>query len=87
LWRYDFYSQSQDRIHRIGQNRPVMYMRLTAADTIEEAIVQALSKKSELARALLGDADGTAAVSGLSPAEFCNIVVRNQLPGSVPTSR
>ena len=52
-WRYDFYAQSQDRIHRIGQDRPVTYIRLIAADTIEEVITEALKRKASLARALL----------------------------------
>lgn len=54
-WRYDFYAQSQDRIHRIGQKFPVTYIRLIASDTIEQAIAAALARKSALARALLGD--------------------------------
>src|SRR5262249_52455721 len=45
-WRYDFYAQSQDRIHRIGQEKPVIYVRLIAADTVEEVIAQALERKS-----------------------------------------
>src|SRR6202040_4248373 len=54
-WRYDFYAQSQDRNHRIGQELPVTYLRMIAADTIEEAIVGALERKSSMARSLLGD--------------------------------
>ena len=54
-WRYDHYAQSQDRNHRIGQTQPVTYVRLIAADTIEEAVVTALERKSSLARSLLGD--------------------------------
>jgi len=81
-WRYDFYSQSQDRIHRIGQDRPVRYLRLIAANTIEEVIAEALERKSQLARALLGDPEGTVAITKLSPAEFSEMLVRNKLPPS-----
>ena len=78
-WRYDHYAQSQDRIHRIGQDRPVTYLRLIAADTIEEVIVEALERKSRLAGALLGDLDGLPAISRLTPDEFCRMLVENRL--------
>ncbi len=79
-WRYDLYAQSQDRIHRIGQERPVRCLRLIAADTVEEVIVQALERKSRLAKALLGDPEGALAITDLSPAEFCELLLSNQLP-------
>jgi SNF2 family DNA or RNA helicase len=65
-WRYDFYAQSQDRIHRIGQTLPVTYIRLIADDTIEQAIAEALERKSALARALLGDENTAAPVPSLT---------------------
>ena len=52
---YYFYAQSQDRNHRIGQTLPVTYLRIIAADTIEEAIVKALERKTVMAGNLLGD--------------------------------
>ena len=79
-WRYDFYAQSQDRIHRIGQDRPVTYLRLLAADTIEEVIAEALARKAALARALLGDAGAVTAVTALSVEDFCAMVTDNRLP-------
>jgi SNF2 family DNA or RNA helicase len=79
-WRYDLYAQSQDRIHRIGQARPVSCLRLIAADTIEEVIVQALERKSRLARALLGDKEGLGAILAFTPAAFCEMLVENRLP-------
>jgi len=79
-WRYDFFAQSQDRIHRIGQGRPVTYLRLIAADTVEELIAAALERKAELARALLGDPAGAVAIWRLTPGEFCAMLVRNELP-------
>lgn len=54
-WRYDQYAQSQDRNHRIGQEIPVTYIRLLAADTIEFAIVEALTQKAKLATGIIGD--------------------------------
>ena len=79
-WRYDHYAQSQDRNHRIGQDAPVTYMRLIAGDTIDEAIVRALERKSGLARALLGDADVASAVADFSKDEMLDLIGRNVLP-------
>lgn len=79
-WRYDHYAQSQDRNHRIGQTEPVTYMRLLAADTIEEAIVTALERKSSLARGLLGDEDVGPAISQLTQEEMCALLEGNVLP-------
>lgn len=79
-WRYDHYAQSQDRNHRIGQSKPVTYLRLLAVDTIEEAVVKALERKSELARGLLGDQNRMAAVSSLTKDQMCAFLIRNELP-------
>lgn len=79
-WRYDHYAQSQDRNHRIGQDAPVTYMRLLATDTIDEAIVTALERKSGLARALLGDEGAVALVSALTRDEMCALIADNKLP-------
>jgi len=80
-WRYDHYAQSQDRNHRIGQSRPVTYIRLLAADTIEEAIVNALERKSAMARTLLGDPGDAPAISDLTKHEMCELLTNNKLPG------
>lgn len=80
-WRYDHYAQSQDRNHRIGQTEPVTYLRLVAVDTIEEAIIAGLERKSELARTLLGDEQVGGAIAALSKEEFCQLLKTNRLPG------
>ena len=82
-WRYDHYAQSQDRNHRIGQTQAVTYMRLLAVDTIEEAIVTALERKSNLARSLLGDEGAGDKISQLTKEEMCELLSSNRLP-SVP---
>lgn len=79
-WRYDHYAQSQDRNHRIGQTQPVTYMRLLAADTIEDAIVSALERKSALAGSLLGDQAAADIVTQLSRDEMCELLRSNILP-------
>ncbi|WP_160763727.1 DEAD/DEAH box helicase [Kangsaoukella pontilimi] len=81
-WRYDHYAQSQDRNHRIGQTQPVTYVRMLAADTIEEAVVTALERKSALARSLLGDGDQPSAVSNLTKEEMCDLLTGNVIPDS-----
>jgi SNF2 family DNA or RNA helicase len=79
-WRYDYYAQSQDRNHRIGQTRPVTYIRLIAADTIEEAITAALERKSELARALLGDEGAPPSSASMSREQMCALLIKNEWP-------
>ena len=79
-WRYDHYAQSQDRNHRIGQTKPVTYIRLLAADTIEEAIIVALERKSALARTLLGDEGAGPAIAHFTQDEMCELLMKNHLP-------
>lgn len=85
-WRYDHYAQSQDRNHRIGQTKPVTYVRLLAADTIEEAVVVALERKSVLARGLLGDKDMGQSVGRLTQSEMCDLLTQNRLPKATATA-
>ena len=42
------FEQSQDRVHRIGQTRPVDYYAILAEDTIDEAIWHRLAQKKEV---------------------------------------
>ncbi len=49
------YLQSLDRIHRRGQTRPVEYVVLLTADSIELAEYDRLTRKEQDARDLLGD--------------------------------
>lgn len=81
-WRYDFYAQSQDRNHRIGQNLPVTYFRLIAADTIEEAIAEALKRKLGMAGDLLGDEHGPPPVSELTREQMVELIQQNKLPNA-----
>lgn len=48
--------QSEDRAHRIGQAHPVLYVDIVAEGTVDEAIVQALREKREIAAEVTGDA-------------------------------
>ncbi len=54
------YLQSLDRIHRRGQERPVQYVILLAADSIEQVEYETLRRKERAAQDLLGDPHGAA---------------------------
>lgn len=54
-WSYETRIQSEDRIHRIGQEFPVTYSDMVAPGTLDERIMQALACKDELAAAVTGD--------------------------------
>jgi SNF2 family DNA or RNA helicase len=56
-WRYDLYAQSLDRIHRIGQDRTVVYFNILAADSVDLDITASLERKRDVAANLLGDFD------------------------------
>lgn len=57
-WRYDFFAQSQDRNHRIGQQGDVTYIRLIAGGTVDEQIVRRVEQKSAAAGAMLDGGKG-----------------------------
>ncbi len=47
--------QSEDRAHRIGQNKAVVYEDLIAEGTVEEEIIRVLQRKGSLASIINGD--------------------------------
>ncbi len=47
--------QSEDRAHRIGQERPVLYYDIIARDTVDEKILDSLRQKRVLAAMVTGD--------------------------------
>lgn len=79
-WRYDFYAQSQDRNHRIGQDKPVTYLRLVAADTIDSAIIIALKRKTVMASSLLGDPLENLNITKFSKDEMVALIRNGSLP-------
>ncbi len=56
-FKMDDYLQSQDRIHRIGQQKKCQIIKLIAKDTIDEYTDEILEKKHLLAQFALGDTD------------------------------
>jgi superfamily II DNA or RNA helicase len=71
-WNPAVEAQATDRAYRIGQTRPVQVHRLIAEGTIEDRIAEMLSRKRELADAVLGS--GEAALTELSDAELAELV-------------
>jgi SNF2 family DNA or RNA helicase len=47
--------QSEDRAHRIGQEKSVTYVDIIARKTVDEKIVKALRKKINIASAIMGE--------------------------------
>ena len=47
--------QSEDRAHRIGQNKKVTYIDIIAEDTVDEKTVEALRKKINIASEVMGE--------------------------------
>ena len=47
--------QSQDRIHRIGQNKKSTYIDLVVPNTVDDAILKRLEEKKELSSMVLDD--------------------------------
>jgi SNF2 family DNA or RNA helicase len=60
----------------------VTYLRLIAVDTIDEAILSTLERKSAMARSLLGDDGESQKISSFSREEMCSLLLNNRLPGS-----
>jgi SNF2 family DNA or RNA helicase len=54
-WSLEARAQSEDRAHRIGQERSVTYVDLVAPGTVDEAILGALREKKDLADLVTGD--------------------------------
>ncbi|MFI1725451.1 DEAD/DEAH box helicase [Streptomyces sp. NPDC020489] len=71
-WNPAVEAQATDRAYRIGQHRPVQVHRLIAEGTIEDRIAEMLSRKRELADAVLGA--GEAALTELTDAELADLV-------------
>ncbi|MER6671546.1 DEAD/DEAH box helicase [Streptomyces sp. NPDC000983] len=71
-WNPAVEAQATDRAYRIGQTRPVQVHRLIAEGTVEDRIADMLSRKKELADAVLGS--GEAALTELTDAELAELV-------------
>ena len=54
-WNPAVEDQAIDRAHRIGQDKPVVSVKLISEDTVEERIIALQEKKRAIARAALGE--------------------------------
>ena len=70
-WNPAVEDQASDRVHRIGQTRPVTVYRLVAKDTIEDKIVKLHEQKRDLADSLLS---GTDSSGKMSANELLNLI-------------
>jgi len=66
-WNPAVEDQAADRVHRIGQDKPVFVHRLVARATVEEGILALQLRKRELAAAAI---DGTGGATSISRAEL-----------------
>ena len=53
------YDQSQKRIHRPGQTRPVEYIHLVARNTVDVKIMRALERRAEIVESILAEIKNT----------------------------
>jgi SNF2 family DNA or RNA helicase len=62
-WNPAVEDQAADRVHRLGQERPVLVYHLVAEDTVEERILALQAHKRALSDAALAGAGGAAALT------------------------
>jgi SNF2 family DNA or RNA helicase len=62
-WNPAVEDQAADRVHRIGQTRPVVVHRIVSLDTVEEGILALHTRKRALSEVVMG---GVGASEGLS---------------------
>ncbi|KAK9478294.1 SNF2 family N-terminal domain-containing protein [Lipomyces japonicus] len=67
-WNPSVEWQSGDRVHRIGQHRPVRITRLIIEDSIESRIIELQEKKANMIRATIEQDD--TAMNRLTPADL-----------------
>ncbi len=56
-WSYSSRKQSEDRAHRVGQKRNVIYYDFIAPNTVDELVYDALIMKGEVADKITGDSE------------------------------
>lgn len=64
-WNPSVEWQSMDRVHRIGQKRPIRITRFCIEDSIELKIIELQEKKANMIHATINNDD--AAISRLTP--------------------
>ncbi len=77
-WNPAVEDQATDRAYRIGQDRPVQVHRLIAEGTLEDKIAALLTKKRELADAVVGSGEGW--LAELSDTDLADLVSLGKRP-------
>jgi SNF2 family DNA or RNA helicase len=54
-WNLEHRAQSEDRVHRVGQTKPVTYIDIGIPGTVEEKIINSLRSKMDLASEVIGE--------------------------------
>lgn len=57
LWVPKLNEQAEDRLHRIGQGKPVTIIKIVARKSVEQRVDQILKRKTKLFGTLVGDSD------------------------------
>ena len=52
-WSLEFYQQANKRLHRVGQDKPVIIHHLIAKSTIDETVIKVLANKTSRQENLL----------------------------------
>nr|WP_231632705.1 C-terminal helicase domain-containing protein [Gordonia sp. HS-NH1] len=76
-WNPAVEAQASDRVHRIGQQRPVTITTLTSATSLEEHIDDLHRRKSALS-AHADDSSALAELTGLSDERLIDVLRRNR---------
>ncbi|KZT10363.1 uncharacterized protein LAESUDRAFT_755872 [Laetiporus sulphureus 93-53] len=71
-WSEAIESQAFDRVHRLGQSRPVYVHRLVIADTVEDRVLALQERKKNLADGSLGEGNGKK-IGRLSVRQLANL--------------
>ncbi|KAF8067663.1 SNF2 family N-terminal domain-containing protein [Lyophyllum atratum] len=71
-WSQAIEAQSFDRVHRLGQTRPVVVQRLVISDTVEDRVLAMQERKQLLADGSLGEGSGKK-IGRLSVRELANL--------------
>ena len=71
--------QAEDRVHRIGQQKPVLVLRFLSQKTVEEGILLSARKKAAVAHQVLGPTgsfpDDTSAVDDVAPRALLDAIL------------
>jgi SNF2 family DNA or RNA helicase len=69
-WNVAAENQASDRTHRIGQTRNVEVIKLIAADSIEQRVVELQEIKKEVIKQVISDDDGSVTSARLEDIAF-----------------